>query len=88
MNFLEILKMNCRQATCLHSKQQEDKLNFAEKLGLKIHLAYCSLCRLFFAQLDSVEKQTQQLSRSEKISAPLSDTEKERIKKHFDISSM
>ena len=88
MNFLEILKMNCRQATCLHSKQQDGKLSFAEKMGLKIHLAYCSLCRLFFAQLDLAEKQTQQLSRSEKISAPLTDTEKERIKKHFDISSM
>lgn len=41
---------NCEEATFLISRGQEAPLSFAEKLWLRIHLLYCSLCRRFKKQ--------------------------------------
>lgn len=76
MRFLDILKINCQQATCLHTKQKEGRLSLSERIGLKIHLAYCSLCRLFFAQIDVIEKQTSEISKIENNKQQLTEEEK------------
>ena len=41
---------NCKKATLLIEKKQSGVLNLREKLELKIHLAGCSVCRLFEQQ--------------------------------------
>lgn len=84
MSLFEALKMNCKGATYLHEKEKEDKLSFTEILGLRIHLAYCSLCRLFFKQLDELEKRTHKLSQSEQTDFPLNAEAKEKMKQAFE----
>ena len=42
--------MNCQSATAVVEKKRDGKLAFTERLGLWIHLSYCSLCALFFQQ--------------------------------------
>lgn len=56
MSPLYILKMNCKEATYLHEKNRENKLSFSEKAGLKLHLFFCTVCKLFFKQIDELEK--------------------------------
>ena len=41
---------NCKKATLLIEKKQSGVLSLREKLELKIHLAGCSVCRLFEQQ--------------------------------------
>lgn len=41
---------NCEKATFLIEKQQVSKLSFIEILFLKIHLAACSVCRIYKRQ--------------------------------------
>lgn len=72
--------MSCRDATYLHGKQKEGKLTFAERLGLNFHLLYCSICRLFFKQLDSLEEHTHAFAHTGKAIAPLSETAKVKMK--------
>lgn len=52
LNKDEIKKIayNCKQATFLIEKKQLATLTFREKLELKIHLATCSVCRMFQQQ--------------------------------------
>lgn len=80
MHLFEALKMTCKDASYLHGKKKEGNLSFTEMLGLKIHLLYCSLCRLFFKQLDELEKQTHRFSQSEKTIASLDSSSKEKMK--------
>ncbi len=47
-----ILKINCKHATYLISKQQETKLSFFDKLKLKLHMKACGCCSLFFKQIN------------------------------------
>ena len=42
--------MNCESATALVEKKRDKKLELSERLGLWIHLGYCSICALFFEQ--------------------------------------
>ena len=51
---------NCKKATLLIEKKQSGILNLREKLELKIHLAGCSVCRLF-------EQQSIEISRIYKL---------------------
>lgn len=73
--------MSCRDTTYLHGKQKEGKLSFTETLGLKIHLLYCRLCRLFFKQLDELEEHTHLFSHSHEPNAPLNAASKEKMRK-------
>ncbi|GAA3977518.1 zf-HC2 domain-containing protein [Mucilaginibacter dorajii] len=41
---------NCKKATFLIEKKQIGNLSMREKLELKIHLAGCSVCRIFVYQ--------------------------------------
>ncbi len=55
MNFLKFilsaLAPNCRQAARLQSDALEQKLPFAKRIGLKIHLLLCLWCRRYGRQL-------------------------------------
>ena len=50
MNKLTKIAYNCRKATFLIEKKQIGNLSLSEKIELKIHLAGCSVCRLFQQQ--------------------------------------
>ncbi len=80
MNLLEALKMTCKDASYLHEKKKEGKLSFTETIGLRVHLLYCSLCRLFFKQLDTLGEYTHRFSQSDKTMTPLDSSTKERMK--------
>ena len=49
-NELNRIAFNCKKATLLIEKKQSRVLSLREKLELKIHLAGCSVCRLFEQQ--------------------------------------
>ncbi len=50
MSEIKNIAYNCRKATYLIEKQQLGEITIREKLELKIHLAGCSVCRLFQQQ--------------------------------------
>lgn len=50
MGEIKKIAYNCRKATLLIEKKQIVSLNFREQLELKIHLAGCSVCRIFEKQ--------------------------------------
>jgi hypothetical protein len=47
---------NCRKATFLIEKQQISSITLREKIELKIHLAGCSICKLFQQQSILINK--------------------------------
>ncbi len=44
------INTNCEKATFLIEKQQVSKISFIEIIFLKIHLAVCSVCRIYKRQ--------------------------------------
>lgn len=70
MSILYILKMNCKEATYLHEKGKESKLSFSEKVGLKLHLLFCSICKLFYKQMDEVSKCVHHASKNSTATLP------------------
>ena len=61
MNKLEKIAYNCRKATLLIEKQQLGSLTMGERVELKMHLAGCSVCRLFQEQSISINKMIKEL---------------------------
>jgi hypothetical protein len=53
---LKTIVYNCRKATLLIEKKQVGTISIREKLELKIHLAGCSVCRLFEQQSIVINK--------------------------------
>lgn len=47
---IEKIAYNCRKATLLIEKKQGALLTMREKLELKLHLAGCSICRIYEKQ--------------------------------------
>jgi hypothetical protein len=47
---------NCRKATFLIEKQQISSITLREKIELKIHLAGCSICKIFQQQSILINK--------------------------------
>ena len=47
---------NCRKATFLIEKQQLSNITLKEKFELKIHLAGCSVCKIFQQQSILINK--------------------------------
>lgn len=43
--------LNCKQATELMSREQDDSLAFGEHLSLRFHVAMCAGCRNFRKQM-------------------------------------
>jgi len=69
MNELKKIQYNCRKATFLIEKRMIGKITFREAIELRIHLAGCSVCRLFEKQSVLINKMVQQLF------APINTTE-------------
>lgn len=82
MSILYILKMNCKEATYLHEKQKDLKLSFGEKVGLHLHLLFCSICKLFFKQMDEVSKCVHHVS--QQPNGTLSEESKLKIQRALD----
>lgn len=47
---------NCKKATFLIEKKQAGAITFREKLELKLHLAGCSVCRIYQQQSIMINK--------------------------------
>jgi hypothetical protein len=47
---------NCRKATLLIEKRQLGKISLVESMELKIHLAGCSVCRVFEKQSGIIDQ--------------------------------
>jgi hypothetical protein len=61
MNELNKIRHNCRKATFLIEKKLAGKITLRERLELKIHLAGCSVCRLFLQQSVAINKMIKDL---------------------------
>lgn len=55
------IQYNCRHATYLIEKRQHTSLTIKERVHLIIHLAGCSVCRLFQLQSRMINRAAQQL---------------------------
>ncbi|WP_295664728.1 hypothetical protein [uncultured Mucilaginibacter sp.] len=74
MGVLKKIQRNCKQATLLLEKKVYQPLTFREVIELRIHLAGCSLCRLYGKQSAMINDMVQQLFRdSESENYKLSD---------------
>jgi len=69
MNESEIKKIayNCKKATFLIEKKQVGSITIREKLELKIHLAGCSVCRIFEQQSIVINKLVHDLFHEPKV---------------------
>ncbi|KQC00720.1 zf-HC2 domain-containing protein [Pedobacter sp. Hv1] len=56
MNPITKIAYNCQKATFLIEKKQLSPLTAREKMELKIHLAGCSVCRMFQQQSIFINK--------------------------------
>ena len=56
MKKMEKIAYNCRKATLLIEKQQFGRLTIGERIELRIHLAGCSVCRVFQQQSITINK--------------------------------
>ncbi|WP_096087534.1 zf-HC2 domain-containing protein [Agaribacterium haliotis] len=51
--------LSCREVTRLLSLAQERKLNFSERMQLKMHLMMCKRCKSFSGNLNTLRKAMQ-----------------------------
>lgn len=56
MGPIKKIAYNCRKATFLIEKQQISSITLREKIELKIHLAGCSICKIFQQQSMLINK--------------------------------
>ena len=61
MNHLKKVIYNCKQATLLIEKRQIRSLSFRETIELRIHLAGCSMCKLYNKQSQAIHQMVLQL---------------------------
>ena len=61
MNHLKKVIYNCKQATLLIEKKQLARLSFRESIELRIHLAGCSMCKLYNKQSHVISTMVLQL---------------------------
>ncbi len=61
MGPIKKIQYNCHKATLLLEKQEFVKLSFRESVELRIHLAGCSVCRLYGQQTRAINKMVQQI---------------------------
>ena len=51
MSFLNAIIPNCQQAARFQSEAMDRKLSFVKRVGLRLHLLMCSLCRRYGKQI-------------------------------------
>lgn len=61
MSHLKKIIYNCKQATLLIEKKQIQSLTFRETIELRIHLAGCSMCKLYNKQSQVINIMVKQL---------------------------
>lgn len=61
---LKKIAYNCKKATFLIEKKQVGSISNREKLELKIHLAGCSVCRIFEQQSTAINRMVKDLFHS------------------------
>jgi hypothetical protein len=61
VNQIKKIQYNCRKATFLIEKKQLGNITLREKLELKIHLAGCSVCRIFEEQSIAINRMIREL---------------------------
>ena len=69
MNHLKKVIYNCKQATLLIEKRQIKSLSFRETIELRIHLAGCSMCKLYNKQSQVIHQMVLQLFHDSKLQA-------------------
>jgi hypothetical protein len=62
---LKKIAYNCKKATFLIEKKQIGSISIREKLELKIHLAGCSVCRIFEQQSIVINRMVKELFHSD-----------------------
>ncbi len=76
---------NCEKATFLIEKQQASKISFIEMIFLKIHLAVCSVCRIYKKQSFIISQVAHKLFRpSTHTSFKLDDESKKEMQHRID----
>lgn len=71
--------LSCKKATWLISLKEEGKLTFTQKIQLRMHLAVCSMCKLFEKQTLFISKNARHLL--EHSHTTLSSDSKEKMSK-------
>lgn len=76
---------NCRKATYLIEKKQWTRISRMETMELKMHLAGCSVCRIFEQQSVMINSMVQSIfSGKETIQPKLDDLFKSELQKRID----
>ena len=83
MILIDKILISCKQATYLHEKKKEGKLDAPEKFGLWVHLLCCKFCRLFIKQVEQLEASTRRFYQNDQA-FHLSPSRKAELKKAFD----
>ncbi len=71
MNKLKKIQYNCRHATFLIEKKQIRKLTLYEKMELRIHLAGCSVCKIFQQQSIIINQMVRSVFKNDETSSSL-----------------
>ncbi|MES2621898.1 MAG: hypothetical protein V4615_13695 [Bacteroidota bacterium] len=74
--------MSCSEATLAAQKRSEGKLSISDRLGLWLHLAACSLCRLFVKQSEIIASHASKLGEQQ---ANLTDEKKRTIAESLNL---
>ncbi len=76
--------LSCKDTTELLSRAQDERLSFTERMGVRIHLLMCHLCRGYEKQLRFIRKATESLaqgsSHDDEAATSLSPEARERVK--------
>ena len=84
MSMLNKIKISCKEASYLHEKKMDGKLNATEAFGLWVHLLYCRFCRQFVKQVELLKSQTHKFYQTAEQRFHLSPTKKAQLQKVFD----
>lgn len=76
MNALKKVQHDCRKATFLLEKKQFGKISLREKIELRIHLAGCSVCRIFSQQTGMISRMVTELLRQSPPPAEMNASDK------------
>jgi predicted anti-sigma-YlaC factor YlaD len=63
MGPLKKIQYNCEKATFLIEKKLISRITFREQIELRIHLAGCSVCRIYQKQTGKINEMVHQLFR-------------------------
>jgi ribosomal protein S3AE len=81
---LERIAYNCRKATLLIEKKQSIRLTTREKMELRIHLAGCSICRVYEQQSVLINKMMTRLFKGSPRNIKLDSDFKENLQKRIE----